>query len=1195
MQANAAPSSGSHVWATSKDADLFAPASVVHRARGRVDLKVKRHVGDLTSEQHIVVSNADFEELSPLVDLAELALAEQGQLLDAALMRAPTPPALLHLLRRRFQAGGTGSAWFGGWLCTQHASSRTQKANTTSTTQSEADESIAALNAAAAFEARPEPTVAVYGANVLQRMLTLRRAQAIAVLGDGTCADSISRVLRLVRHAHEARACRAGAELAECAEAGLLALHAFAEACTGGEEAGGRLHGAALWLRLRFDDSGRLVRGRLRGTLLHPARIAAGCDAKEADGTYAQQQQEAGGTGVAAPPWAPQSAAGTKPSGGNVAVLYAVRLLLAGATRAERRELRLDDLVSLKASLAVKEPASGEDGSVASAMAGMMDELRFRRLREKLMLAGVDGDAQKQLWRVLAALLHIASMDEGRDADAGQSSPPLEFCADLLGVTSRELGLCVAARRAAGGGGETAVQRRLATVSTIYHSIFDWLLHQIDHGLQAVENGAAPPPKLKPKSPKPTTAATSKAANSDGPTAPPPAPDAPAGAGIEEPPAKETNPFLAQMMPGRAAKLKSRMSMFEDSVAETGSAPPDEKGSEEIDAAAQAAAGAWSKGHASGADDPAVLASAEAVDGMELGIAWGGGCADAGGGLGALLSNYSADRLTLGVQRASFIRLREAMRTDGLDAPKLALPEASDAVDTLETPYGPLSVLAEERGTDNHAARLARRAVDGVEPWVGGVAFNVAHFGQPVAYSVPSAATAPEWLWHQARPDVALLRLLLSSHLPLLADAARQMLSALDAPKRGQTPSTAKRGPSSDALEQPSERLRSFHKLMAHEMAEFEMQPLVSLSVTKPPNHELRLRASKGRQEQSIHLEHSYDSRHVHACILRLGLVSYCTHTAQPTTIIDHSHEIYRLMHPIRAPLTSMRREKVEALLRHAGERFAAAIPPAWLIGKSTHCFLTDAAMLGLLRAVRDARWRHVVKLQAHGRRKAAARRVTARRADLEAVQLEADIEAEMRRMVEELQPEALALLKLPDGVDDAAVDPTAQQVETVFKRLERLARAPAMAPKAEPAPAAEPKKRKPRATPLVTNAADGTAANGDANGPVSEGPEAPAPSSPESAPAPSAEAAPASEGGPALGASDLAAPRGGVSGADGKRVVKFDVAPVHDDVSDLFAGHGTAVAASDAPKPKGGLSKVSGMMKLSRRFTSPLKSKQSK
>ena len=67
-----------HVWVHSADQDLYAPATVAHRARGRVDLKVRRYAGDVASEQHSVLSDAAFQELAPLVDLAELALAMPG-------------------------------------------------------------------------------------------------------------------------------------------------------------------------------------------------------------------------------------------------------------------------------------------------------------------------------------------------------------------------------------------------------------------------------------------------------------------------------------------------------------------------------------------------------------------------------------------------------------------------------------------------------------------------------------------------------------------------------------------------------------------------------------------------------------------------------------------------------------------------------------------------------------------------------------------------------------------------------------------------------------------------------------------------------------------------------------------------------------------------------------------------------------
>ena len=61
-------------------------------------------------------------------------------------------------------------------------------------------------------------------------------------------------------------------------------------------------------------------------------------------------------------------------------------------------------------------------GAVAAAMDDIYRELRFRKLRQWLMLGGIDGDEQRQLWRVLAALLHLVEVEGGaHDAAAAKA------------------------------------------------------------------------------------------------------------------------------------------------------------------------------------------------------------------------------------------------------------------------------------------------------------------------------------------------------------------------------------------------------------------------------------------------------------------------------------------------------------------------------------------------------------------------------------------------------------------------------------------------------------------------------------------------------------------------------------------------------------------------------------------------------
>ncbi len=86
------------------------------------------------------------------------------------------------------------------------------------------------------------------------------------------------------------------------------------------------------------------------------------------------------------------------------------------------------------------------------------------------MLAGIDGDEQRQLWRILAALLHISSI--GGDDDSGQAAF-VDACtvpAVLLGLQSNELAASLL---------PVGARKRVACVSTIYGALFDWLVHRI--------------------------------------------------------------------------------------------------------------------------------------------------------------------------------------------------------------------------------------------------------------------------------------------------------------------------------------------------------------------------------------------------------------------------------------------------------------------------------------------------------------------------------------------------------------------------------------------------------------------------------------------------------------------------------------------------------------------------------------------
>ena len=123
---------GEHVWLESGDGDLFGPATVVHTSKEHTSLQVTRYAGAIASQQKVVVTVEAFGALAPIVDLGELALVEAGKIHDAAAMRAPSGPTLLHLLRRRY-AHGRPVTWLRPWLrasLTKHPSTRHRRRST---------------------------------------------------------------------------------------------------------------------------------------------------------------------------------------------------------------------------------------------------------------------------------------------------------------------------------------------------------------------------------------------------------------------------------------------------------------------------------------------------------------------------------------------------------------------------------------------------------------------------------------------------------------------------------------------------------------------------------------------------------------------------------------------------------------------------------------------------------------------------------------------------------------------------------------------------------------------------------------------------------------------------------------------------------------------------------------------------------
>ena len=348
----------SHVWLSiENDPDMYIPAQAVHRQGGHVTLLASRDTRNGSSEQRIVIPEARFREL-PRADPTELHMLSQPNfaLNDAALLTMPSEPALLHLLRRRFNTGRRCTA-VGPWLIVLGDPSVYDEA------PGEEEVHATSRKNAGLYLNEAEPSMAELAARVHIRMLTLRRPQAVVLLGGaaGGAADATAELLRFLRRVQDSRCNAHGSRLAARAEAAVGVLHAFADAAaafgdrTGGlggcnhrssrlqpyacipaEAAAARAYpgcicmcmhmcpgGLCGWLRLRFDSAGRLQGGVLRGALLTGCR--AGSCAK----------------GVSAP-----------------RVFY---LLLAGATALEREELTLPDSATAAACTSAGEALQRED------------------------------------------------------------------------------------------------------------------------------------------------------------------------------------------------------------------------------------------------------------------------------------------------------------------------------------------------------------------------------------------------------------------------------------------------------------------------------------------------------------------------------------------------------------------------------------------------------------------------------------------------------------------------------------------------------------------------------------------------------------------------------------------------------------------------------------------------------------------
>ena len=390
-------------------------------------------------------------------------------------------------------------------------------------------------------------------------------------------------------------------------------------------------------------------------------------------------------------------------------------------------------------------------------------------------------------------------------------------------------------------------------------------------------------------------------------------------------------------------------------------------------------------------------------------------------GLQQLLSNYTNDAFVELAHSASFGRLREAYRANGLDAAKLASSfDSAEGTKRLEARTGPFAALGafdnaatamrqspqallESLRTATAAAGLAPEAVAAAAPSPekpkkekkkkgkdgdgdDDDTFVVLHRERRVAYRVPRATTY-EWMWRQAKATPALTALLKPSTEPLIS-------RALDAPP-----------PGVDAVVRLCRDLRT-------ELAGFAAHVTFCVRPSDAP-------PAAGSAVAVVGAD--FRPGAVREQLAVCGAADFARLHRAACPLAFEQRAMLRAF-ALLAPPTSNTRAKLEGVLKHAaladiapsataggaaggGAATAGGGGGQWAIGRS-HAFLRDDALDSLQRALLAARWPHVVRLQSRARGRG-ARAVAAAAPERERAAEEARFEELVEEISAELRAEA--------------------------------------------------------------------------------------------------------------------------------------------------------------------------------------------
>lgn len=162
--------------------------------------------------------------------------------------------------------------------------------------------------------------------------------------------------------------------------------------------------------------------------------------------------------------------------------------LVAGASEAERQEFGL---------LPADEFEYLNQGS-APVIDGVDDKAEFEATKQSLSTIGIHGDQQAEIFKLLAALLHLGNVKisaSRTDSVLGADEPSLMKACALLGVDASDFAKWTVKKQLTTRGEkitsnltlQQATVVRDSVAKFIYSSMFDWLVENINHGLATDE------------------------------------------------------------------------------------------------------------------------------------------------------------------------------------------------------------------------------------------------------------------------------------------------------------------------------------------------------------------------------------------------------------------------------------------------------------------------------------------------------------------------------------------------------------------------------------------------------------------------------------------------------------------------------------------------------------------------------------